>query len=361
MNLFLSLRCSRVWRSGVRTLAPLLGFTTIGLATAPAQALDRLELQPQFLLEEPLPFGELEAFAQRGEKSSNLQFLLDLITSATPMTEGEIQSFLGNPSPVNGALMERFLQSTIGTVLLQEVMGVLQPDPDPEAWRSLQAAMIAAVADNESSVIEVLKNYQPTTLLVDLSRVSKIQNRVNQDIEDLQGLLGLTGSGSFNDGVKGVFCGSADEEAAQLIDLLVTLTASGQDQVADVLDEDIPADPALLDRFLESFFGEIFLRHLALDLDRTQTDSTTLEALKRAISEAAADGQFSINEALANYQPNQDDRYRATLLETITAIQGDISAFQSILGLEGPEDVNHLVRTLVCEEETQTPLTTPSP
>ncbi|MGA0200992.1 MAG: alpha/beta hydrolase, partial [Prochlorotrichaceae cyanobacterium] len=92
----------------------------LGLAAAPGMSLDRITLRPTFLLEDPLPLQELEDFALEGRKSSNMQFLLDLIVGSSDLKEADLQNFLGNVSEVDGVLVDRFLTSAIGEVLVQE-------------------------------------------------------------------------------------------------------------------------------------------------------------------------------------------------------------------------------------------------
>jgi predicted DNA-binding protein YlxM (UPF0122 family) len=310
------------------------------------------------LLEEPLPFQALEAFAVEGRKSSDIQFLLDLVIGSSDLQEEDLQKFLGNVSEVNGKFVDRFLTSAIGEVLVQELMRVMQPEPDPDAWKAMQAAMIAAAADDRSSVIEVLQNYQPEELVLDVSRVGKLQSRVKKEIKEMQDLLGIAQSGNFNAGVSELFCtesglddlsiGNSNVKAKALFDLLFTFTASGERSIEEVFSEPIPIDPKLANLFLKSYFGEMFLRHLALDLSRNE-DSNTIAVLKEAISAAVKDGQFSLNEALERYQPQQEEANRTELMETVTRIRNDIQDYQTILGIEGTEDINNVIRTIVCE------------
>lgn len=332
----------------------LLGFTA-----DPGLSLERISLRPSFLLEEPLPFQELEAFALEGKKSSTMQFLLDLIVGSSNLQEDDLQNFLGNVSEVNGVFVDRFLTSAIGEVLVQELIRVMQPDPvDPETWQAMQAAMIAATADNRSSVIEVLQNYKPEELLLDVNRVGKLQGRVQKEVKEMQDLLGIDQTGDFNAGVSELFCtesglddlsiGTSNIQARELFDLLFTFTASGERSVEEVFSENIPVDPKLANLFLKSYFGEIFLRHLALTFNKNE-DPKTIAALKEALSEVVKDGEFSINESLERYQPQQQEANRIELMNTITRIRNDIQDYQRILGIEGTEDINNVIRTIVCE------------
>jgi hypothetical protein len=252
-----------------------------------------------------------------------------------------------------------FFSSAIGEVLLQELIRILQPDPvDPGAWQALQSAMIAASADNQSSVIEVLKNYEPDQLVVDVSRIGKLQGQVQKDIADMQLLLGIEKSGDFNAGVAELFCtaeGAENLKGQELLNLLFTFTASGQQDVANVFDTAITVDPPLVDRFLSSYFGGIFLRHVALTLEPGNDSKETIAALSKAFSAAIKDGQFSVMESLALYQSANVSNYREKLLGTVTRIQGDIQGYQQILGINGSEDINAVIRTIVCEQNEQAP------
>ena len=330
----------------------------LGVTAAPGLSLDRISLRPTFLLEEPLPFQELEAFAVEGRKSTNIQFLLDLVIGSSDLQEDDLQQFLGNESEVNGAFVDRFLTSAIGEVLVQELIRVMQTEPDPETWKALQTAMIAAAADDRSSVIEVLQNYEPAELILDVSRLGKLQGRVQKEVKAMQDLLEIDQSGNFNAGVSELFCrqsglddltvGESNIKARALFDLLFTFTASGERSIEEVFSEPIPIDAKLADLFLKSYFGEIFLRHLALDLSSNE-DSQTIADLKDAILVAVKDGQFSLNEALERYQPQEQEANRTELMETVTRIRNDIRDYQAILGIEGSEDINNVIRTIVCE------------
>jgi hypothetical protein len=370
-----------VWsrfRSLVQRLSTVSLFSLglLGVTAAPSLPLDRISLRPTFLLEEPLPFEELEAFALEGRKSSDIQFLLDLVIGSSDLQEQDLQQFLGNVSEVNGEFVDRFLTSAIGEVLVQELIRVIQADPKTsdnpeiaETWKAMQAAMIAAAADDRSSVIEVLQNYQPEELVLDVSRVGKLQSRVKKEVKEMQDLLGIAQSGNFNAGVSELFCaqsgldnlaiGNSNVKAKELFDLLFTFTASGEGSIDDVFSEPIPIDPKLANLFLKSYFGEIFLRHLALNLSSNE-EPTTIAALKEAISGAVQDGAFSINEALEQYQPQQQDANRAELMETVTRIRNDIRDYQAILGIEGTEDINNVIRTIVCESSSTQTVTAPA-
>ena len=337
------------------TKISLSGLGLFSLMATPSIALETIALKPSFLLENPLPLAELEDFALNGRKSSDIQFLLDLVVGSSTLQEEDLQSFLGNPSEVNGTFVERFVSSAIGEVLLQELIRILQPDPvDPDAWRAMQSAMIAAVADNQSSVIEVLQNYEPEQLLVDISRIGKLQGRVQKDIEEMQALLEIEKSGDFNAGVTELFCTEESTpenlKGQELFDLLFVFTASGQDNVAAVFETVIPVDSALVDRFLSSYFGEIFLRHLALTLDSNNITKETIASLSKALSAAVKDGNFSINESLSLYNLNDQQVYQTKLMGTVTRIRDDIQDYQAILGIDGTEDINAVIRTIVCED-----------
>jgi len=342
----------------------------VGFTAAPGLSLDRISLRPSFLLEEPLPFKELEDFALEGRKSSNMQFLLDLIVGSSSLKEADLQNFLGNVSDVNGEFVDRFLTSAIGEVLVQELIRVMQPPDaiDPETWKAMQAAMIAASADNRSSVIEVLQNYQPQELLLDVQRVGKLQGRVQKEVKAMQDLLGIDQSGNFNAGVSELFCteaglddlsiGNSNVKARELFDLLFTFTASGERSIEDVFSESIPIDPQLANLFLKSYFGEIFLRHLTLTLDSNE-DPKTIDASQKAITAVIQDGTFSINEFLQRYEPQQQEANRTKLMETVTRIRSDIQDYQKILGIEGTEDINNVIRTIVCEPNAPAPSQAP--
>jgi hypothetical protein len=315
-------------------------------------ALEEIQFKPKFLLEDPLPLKDLEAFVKTGKASGDLQFLLDLIVSFGSLSEQEVQEFLGNPTKVNTQLVDRFLSSAMGEVLVQEVMDVMQPSgTDPNQWRELSAAISAASQDGQVSVLEVLQNYQPDLLEIDVQRVTNVQKRINSDLQAFQKILGIEVSGEFKKGVKDLFCTDDSNQTRPLLDLLTSFTTLQDEQVQDFFDQTFEIKSELVDRFLVSFFGEIFLKHLALAVKPNAPLQDTTEALQNAISVAGKDNSLSVQEMLEAYEPNDLETNSDTLTSIVGRVRDDVRDFQNILGLEGAEDVSAVVKELVCPEE----------
>lgn len=345
----------RLWPS--RTLHPVIAGITILLTAGstalmtiePANALRQIEFKPSFLLDAPLPLTDLETFVSTGEKSDDLQFLLDLIVGFGSLGEEEVRTFLASPISVDGVLLERFLNSTIGEVIAKEVVLILQPDnADPNSWQDVVTAFAAAGQDNQATVLEVLQQYQPDVLEIDVQRVTKIQQRINEDVTDFQEILGIEITGQLNAGVKDLFCTPETQQSDALMALVNSFTDITDAEVQEVLSNNFETDAALVDRFLTSFFGEIFLKHLALTLAPGDTQVETTDALKSAISAAGQDNNFSVFETLENYQPNQIDANVDKLTAVVSNIRNDVQDFQEILGLEGAEDISAVVREVAC-------------
>jgi hypothetical protein len=341
-------------------LISLCSFTLVSFAAAPGFPLESINLKPSFLLEKPLPLKDLENFALKGSKSSDIQFLLDLIMGSSTLKESDLQNFLGKTSEVNGAFVNRFVNSAIGEVLLQELMRILQNPVEAGSWQALRDAMVQASADNKSSVIEILQNYKPQALTLDVSQVGKLQSRVQQEIKAMELALGISPSGSFNAGVTELFCqnsglesvslGDSNIKAKALLDFLFTFTASGHQDIDQIFNQVIDLDPKLVDIWLNSYFGEMFLRNLALTLNPEDQELQTIPPLKAALEKSVKAGKFSIANALNLYQPTRKDDYQAKLVKTITQIRDDIRDYQKILGIEGTEDINNVIRKIVCKD-----------
>jgi len=173
------------------TVAALSG--TLALAPSPVRALETIELKPSFLLDGPLTMDALEAFVNEGKKTEDLQLLLDLISGVADLEEPEIRKFFAQVSEVNAPLVDRFLSSYVGEVIAQELSLVLDPTngAKPEVWQAYRDAFDQAASDGKISILEVLQAYEPDNIQVDVQRFSKLQKRLEEDVQDLQAIAGV--------------------------------------------------------------------------------------------------------------------------------------------------------------------------
>jgi len=349
--------------SRLRRWSQTIAALTLGglaLFSAPAaQALETIQLKPSFLLEKPLTLGELEAFVEDGEKTDDIQLLLDLMGSFSPFGEDDIRSFFSNNSEVDGPLVDRFLSSFVGEVMTQEIAIVLDPKNanNPAVWEAFQGAVKTSAADNEISVLEVLRNYELSSLEVDVRRFSKLQQRISKDVEDFQALAGVEFSDEFSQGLDQLVCTPDARSSEDLMNLINGFSTSVNLGVEEALAHEVAIKSPLLDRFLTSFFGEITLRRLTLILYPNGAPGKAGEveaAMQKAISQAGKDGQFSIMEALQVYKPNAVDQNVELLSGVVTRIQGDIRDMQSLLDLDDTAELSTILQELLCTPDDAT-------
>ena len=354
---------SRCLTTGLTTgLTPWLTAATLGsslfLAATPAQALESINLKPRFLLEEPLTLDVLESFVKDGKKTDDLQVLLDLMSGFSDLEEIDIRAFFSNVSDVDGALVDRFLISYVGEVVLQEVSLVLDPvnGANPDVWRTLGDALTAAAADDKVSMLEVLQQYELDRLEVDVRRFTQLQKRLETDVKDLQAIAGVQLSEELSGGLDQFFCGPDSEENQQLLALVNSLTATSDMDTEAALSQVVEIDPKLVDRFISSFFGDIVLRQTALILDPDTAKNVKVEDLKvtlgKSINDAAKDGRFSVMEALEFYEPNAVKDNVDKMSGTVQRMQGDLQDFQSLLDLDELANLTVIIQELICAPDT---------
>ncbi len=336
------------------TVAALSG--TLALAPSPVRALETIELKPSFLLDGPLTMDALEAFVNEGKKTEDLQLLLDLISGVADLEEPEIRKFFAQVSEVNAPLVDRFLSSYVGEVIAQELSLVLDPTngAKPEVWQAYRDAFDQAASDGKISILEVLQAYEPDNIQVDVQRFSKLQKRLEEDVQDLQAIAGVEISAEdVSAGLDQLFCTESALGDDQVMDLINSFSSAVDMPVAEALSQSVEINPALLDRFLTSFFGEAVVRQAAFALapgsSKTLVDEGKLEAsVASAISAAAADGNFSIMEALENYQPNAVESNVKLMSSIVMRMQTDIKDFQGLLDLDELTDLTVIIQELIC-------------
>lgn len=352
------------WKS---SLAPLrrwvcqsaigLGLVALGsslaLAPAPARALDRIELKPSFLLENPLQLDDLVTFVETGAKNDDLQLLLDLLSGFSDVEEEEVRQFFGQTSVVDTVLLDRFLTSYVGEVVAQELSLVLDPQAGGEAqvWQSYRDAVSAAAADGELSVLEVLQNYGPELAVVDMQRFSKLQKQLSEDVEDLQALAGIDPTEASSSGLDQLFCTDQAGDENDLMMLVNNFSTTVELPAAEAMALETEVDAALFDRFITSFFGEVVLRQVVVVLAPGQEGedrAATQEAIAAAMVQAAQDGQFSIVEALETYQPDAVESNVALMSSIVARMQQDVRDFRRLLDLDELTDLTVIIQELIC-------------
>lgn len=156
------------------------------LSPSRVQAVEEVNLTYGEVPLQTIPVRDLEEFAVTGEPSGEIQSLLD----AAGIDTATAQSVLVRELEVDGELLSRIAQTFIGETLLQQVgTAISRPDSTTESWQDLQQALLIAIADNRLSTLEVLQNFEGSSLTVDTQQVGKVAGEVQRSVRDIQSLI----------------------------------------------------------------------------------------------------------------------------------------------------------------------------
>ncbi|HEY9737299.1 MAG TPA: alpha/beta hydrolase [Trichocoleus sp.] len=156
------------------------------LSPSRVQAVEEVNLTYGEVPLQTIPVRDLEEFAVTGEPSGEIQSLLN----AAGIDTATAQSVLVRELEVDGELLSRIAQTFIGETLLQQVgTAISRPDSTTESWQDLQQALLIAIADNRLSTLEVLQNFEGSSLTVDTQQVGKVAGEVQRSVRDIQSLI----------------------------------------------------------------------------------------------------------------------------------------------------------------------------
>jgi hypothetical protein len=131
-------------------------------------------------LSQSLQVKDLTTFAQTGEMSSSIRFLVD-IAKQNPEQLGQI---LTQELGVGLVFLSDILNSSPGEYALSEVGQVIQTKSRRANVESLRGALVTSATDNQVSLLEFLQNYPTQQIYVDgdqlFHKVNTVRSLVNQ-------------------------------------------------------------------------------------------------------------------------------------------------------------------------------------
>ncbi|HEY9764368.1 MAG TPA: alpha/beta hydrolase [Trichocoleus sp.] len=173
--------------SVLSALAISLGVaSTLVFSPGRAEALEEVNLTYGEIELETIPVSDLEEFVRTGNTSDEIQSLLD----TAGIDKGKAQVVLSRELEVDGQLLTTISQTFIGETLLQQVgTAISRPGSQSESWRDLRTALVAAVADDTLSTLEVLQNFEGASITIDAEQVGRVAGDVQRNIRDIQALM----------------------------------------------------------------------------------------------------------------------------------------------------------------------------
>ncbi len=149
----------RTWKTWAQQAA--LGLMVTLAFAAPGQAAERIVLTYRSL-SLPISIPELEAVAQGQEASADL---MQLLTLANQTPEGLRQALM-SPMAINPTLVSIGLHTPVGEQFLDRLGEAIQPAPGLEGRSALRATLLTAAADGEITLLEVLRLYPSSDIIV---------------------------------------------------------------------------------------------------------------------------------------------------------------------------------------------------
>jgi predicted dienelactone hydrolase len=169
-------------RTGLRAIGlPLaLGGAAL-LAGLPAQAAEEIFLR-YGPLERSIRTSSLERLATEGTVSEDLAFYFNLAGLSDARQE-ELRQNLDRPLAIDGVLLSRFLYTSLGEDLLDQVGAILQTRSGNNGKLSLRAALIQAATSPEGlSVLNVVRSL-PTDMQIDVNTAQAVGRAVEEVIQ----------------------------------------------------------------------------------------------------------------------------------------------------------------------------------
>ena len=119
-----------------------------------------------------LSITDLETYTVTGELSPQLQSYLEHITD--PRKLNALRNILNQTVQVDFIAFERYLRSTTGDCMLEQMGTVLNPGPNSTVSKvALRAALVnAAAPDGSLSLLEVMTSYPTNQIHLDFSQIT---------------------------------------------------------------------------------------------------------------------------------------------------------------------------------------------
>jgi hypothetical protein len=160
-----------------------------GLAVAPpaARAAEDIQITYGTLETPPISVRDLEAFAETGIPSRDLQLLLNVLRieedqARQALTQNVLVN-VDNLRQVSDTFAGQFFWRLLATT-------VTFSDSDSPGWELLRRAVIDTAASGQLTLLDVLRAIESTTLTIDGQRVMAIASQIDRkQIEALASIL----------------------------------------------------------------------------------------------------------------------------------------------------------------------------
>lgn len=169
------------WVARVGTL--LLLAPTIALTASKGMAAETIVFR-YGIFGESIPVSQLAEFAQTGQASPSLNSYFRLFRQKP----NAIRRVLNGDLDVDLLTLDRFLNSSSGERILDQLGEALQTPVGEANRQALRAAIVLSAKDNRVSLIEVLRNYPTRQLYVDARAVGRTYRQVARATRQIQRL-----------------------------------------------------------------------------------------------------------------------------------------------------------------------------
>lgn len=165
-------------------LVPLaLAGSALGLTAPAAPALDSVQLTYGVLQAQPIAMADIEAFALGASPSRDIQVILGLL-QVDPAAARRLltQEIALDPNALASAS-----QTFAGTAFWDLVSTALRFHPTPVSGDGpLEVALLAAAADRQVTLLEVLQSIEANRLVVDAQQALAVADQLRQDVTSIQ-------------------------------------------------------------------------------------------------------------------------------------------------------------------------------
>lgn len=168
--------------TGLRAMGLSLALGAAALLVGPpAQAAEEIFFR-YGLLERSIRTSSLEALAADGTVSEDLAFYFNL-AKLNDIQQEELRQNLDRPLAIDGVLLSRFLYTSLGEDLLDQVGAILQTRSGNNGKLSLRAALIQAATSPEGlSALNVVRSL-PTDMQIDVNNALAVARAVEEVIQ----------------------------------------------------------------------------------------------------------------------------------------------------------------------------------
>lgn len=162
-----------------RPFAPLLALATLALTPLPSRAAEAVYFDFR-LLGRSVPTESLAHFAETGEADDHLAPFLRRLT---PEQKEGVREALTASREVDLVRVSQWNYSPMGEDLLRFAGELIQTEGHLNGERAIRAALLAAAADGELSVIDVIEHFPTRELRFDLNQVITVVRQLEAEAD----------------------------------------------------------------------------------------------------------------------------------------------------------------------------------